>query len=135
MKRFILLLIITLVSLTACKEHKANIEALRLNNGEKWEANPETTEGFKNIQKELNAFEGSEISDFKALGKNLGKQTSYIIEHCSMKGEAHEQLHHVLLPVLDNISILRESKNKPESKQAVKNLNGILSTYPDYFNF
>lgn len=111
-----------------------NLE-LKLNNGEKWVANTETHEGLKSMDSIMQAFVNSNATDYLELGKQLSKQTSYIIEKCSMKGESHDQLHVVLVPMLDEISILKESNNAEASNVAVSRLEQLIQQYFKHFSF
>ncbi len=84
---------------------------LTFDNSNKWLVNLETHEGVKNMDSILKEFESENAKDYEELGDNLSKQTSYIIKNCTMTGESHDQLHVVLVPMLDEISVLRESNN------------------------
>jgi len=107
-------------------------EQLKLNNGEKWIANNETHEGVKNMDSIIKAFKTAKIRDYGLLGGTLSLQTSYIIEQCDMKGEPHDQLHVVLVPMLDDIAVLKDADiNK--SKLALENLEGLIKIYFNHF--
>lgn len=106
---------------------------LKFDNGEKWIANAETHEGIKHMDSIISAFKDSKSTDYKALGDDLSKQTSYVIKNCSMKGEPHDQLHIVLVPMLDEISILREQTNKMTSKAALNQLEQLIVAYFKHF--
>ena len=69
----------------------------------------------------------------KLLGEAISKQTSYIIKSCNMKGKAHDQLHLVLVPILEDVSELKESKDALKSKQIQNKLELRLQDYFKYF--
>lgn len=50
-----------------------------------------------------------------------------------MEGEPHDQLHVVLLPMLENISILRESNNLEQLHEAEQHLKTLIEAYYKYF--
>ena len=104
---------------------------LRLDNGKKWVVNDATQVGIIKMDSIINSFKSNKDEDFASLGNNLSKQTSFIIKNCDMTGEAHDQLHIVLVPILDEITILKESNNKQENKKALNNLEELID---DYFN-
>nr|WP_321228423.1 hypothetical protein [uncultured Psychroserpens sp.] len=106
---------------------------LKLDDGDKWLANLETHEGVKLMDSIITVFKKENKEDYVVLGDDLSKQTSYIIKNCSMKGEPHDQLHVVLVPMLDEISILREQTNAAESKAALDRLEQLISSYFKYF--
>lgn len=106
---------------------------LRLNNGGKWVANTETQIGIIKMDSILKAFKGSENNNYLNLGEDLSEQTSYIIKSCNMTGEAHDQLHVVLVPMLDEISVLKESNNKEEIERALSDLEVLIDEYFNHF--
>ncbi|MEP6793300.1 MAG: hypothetical protein ABJB16_03165 [Saprospiraceae bacterium] len=102
---------------------------LVLNNGLKWQANRETTEGIQNMQKRVDEYIANAGVDHKLLSENLEKEFSTIFEKCTMTGEAHTQLHNYLLPLRDRIGHLKE-KGDTES---VKSIQSYLAEYLNYF--
>lgn len=116
-------------------EHIAVLDTLQLkfDNGEQWVANIETHEGVEKMNSIISAFKNSKSTDYKALGDDLSKQTSYVIKNCSMKGEPHDQLHVVLVPMLDEISILREHTDNITSEAALHQLEQLIEAYFKYF--
>lgn len=102
---------------------------LILNNGLKWKANLETTEGIQNMQKQVDEYVAITVTDYKLLSENLTKEFSTILEKCTMTGEAHTQLHNYLLPLRDRISHFKE-KGDAES---LKNIQSYLAEYINYF--
>lgn len=105
-------------------------EKLSLNEGEKWKANSETIEG---IEAMLNTLNNDEIQSASELKKELMKSMGYIFKQCNMKGEAHEQLHHYILPLRNYVDELDEkelTKTELESKkQRIKEHLVLFSTY------
>lgn len=78
-------------------------------------------------------FKSNSNKDYFALVEALSEQTSTIIKKCSMKGEPHNQLHVVLAPMLDEISALKESKNKVTSQKVLQQLEGLIADYFKHF--
>ncbi len=107
--------------------------SLKLNGNKKWIANLETHEGIIKMDSIISAFKTDNGKDYKVLGKNLSKQTGYIIKHCSMKGEPHDQLHVVLIPMLDEISVLKEENNNKKTQFALENLERLITAYFKFF--
>ncbi len=148
MKTKCILIIFFLVSYSSCKKVTENnvtnsveTEAislldtltLRLNNGEKWIANTETQIGIIKMDSIITSFKSNKEDDFMELGQKLSKQTSFIIKSCDMTGVAHDQLHVVLVPMLDEISILKESEDAIESKKALVELESLIEAYFKHF--
>ncbi|MCK5206583.1 MAG: hypothetical protein KAQ79_01135, partial [Cyclobacteriaceae bacterium] len=59
--------------------------------------------------------------------------TQEIINKCSMKGEAHEQLHNVLVPMLSNVGNIKNAGDKATGKLNVKALNDALVMFFEHF--
>jgi hypothetical protein len=144
----ILIAIILVVSFSNCKRNDRKIITniletkeislldtltLKLNKGEKWIVNNETQVGVNKMDSIISAFKKEENKDYLKLGKDLSVQTGYIIRSCNMTGEAHDQLHVVLVPMLDEISTLKESENKKESKLALSELETLIAAYFNHF--
>src|SRR5690606_14851113 len=83
--------------------HKAGLipltDEVKLDNGEKWIANVETTEGIDNMLSIIEKEESKETSDYVALKGSLDKEFNVVLEKCTMTGESHDQLHNYLLPL------------------------------------
>lgn len=106
---------------------------LKLVNGEKWKANAETAIGMQQIESILKKFEDLKRRDYKNLAAILSKETSAIIKSCNMTGEAHDQLHLVLVPILDEIIKLKEDLTLADKNTAFKNIETMVDTYNQYF--
>lgn len=145
--KFIFLLVMSLIFLNCKKEIQKNTPStsvteeislldtlsLKLNNGDKWVVNKATQIGLNKMDSIINAFKTTKENDFMALGTSLSGQTSYIIKSCDMTGEAHDQLHVILVPMLDEIYVLKDSKDLEEMKNAVKNLEKLIGAYYKHF--
>ena len=144
----ILIVLVVIISISACNDKTKNTTSvntttqnislldtltLKLNNGEKWVANNETQIGIIKMDSIVNKFKTDGNEDYSSLGETLSKQTSFIIKSCNMTGDAHDQLHVVLVPMLDEISILKESINKEESKNALIELEDLIEGYFSHF--
>ncbi len=123
------------VKKTEDKEHDfQNLDLITLNNGKKWTANPETTQGIATMQEILNDFQAdSDLIAYEQLKTRLENQFTLIFQRCTMKGEAHEQLHNYLKPMIewfDGLVVL-------QNDERIKNLNMLkkhLLSYKNYFN-
>ncbi|WP_104734143.1 hypothetical protein [Hanstruepera ponticola] len=141
-----LIVVIGLLSFVGCKKEvktEANNTvddisivdtlSLKLNLSDKWLVNTETHEGVTKMNAIISDFKKSENTNYKTLGDSLSKQTSYIIKNCTMTGEPHDQLHVVLVPMLDEISMLRETENVSNATEALTNLQALIQTYFEHF--
>lgn len=144
MKKITVLSILLLFFITSCStekhkdEHTQSEEAsanhdahdlVQLNNGAKWIANIETTEGIENITQMIEAAQADPVSSVASLKENLLLEFTDILNKCTMKGESHEQLHNYLLPLKVQIENLNEAGKKEE----LGKIKSYLSTYKIYF--
>lgn len=144
-KMKLILFLLAIISIGSCqnKEDKASKEAVAvspisekytetvakvsLNKGELWKANPETTAGINAIRKIILGSSQEEIAS--VLKEKLNSEFTLIFKKCTMKGEAHNQLHNYLLPLKLKIDSLEDS-NKAEIK---KEIITYLDEYPLFF--
>ncbi|WP_442787177.1 hypothetical protein [Flavobacterium suncheonense] len=111
---------------TAAKPvHEA--KEVTLDNGQLWIANPETTEGIKNMQKIISERQQETTgSDLKAALEN---EFQMIFEKCTMKGEAHNQLHNYLLPLKMKLNQLDGTNDE----EVISEIDTYLKEYSNYF--
>ena len=136
-KTFHIQILLTAFLILGCKNDKISTsetviipEGLVLNNGKKWIANEETHLGMKRIDSIL---KNNTSSDGKILGDALSKETSYIIKSCDMKGEPHDQLHLVLVPILEEITDLKDVTEAKAFGNSVTHLKGLVKIYFQFF--
>jgi hypothetical protein len=124
---FILITIFGLASCSNKNEPNHQIETnVVLNNGERWEANPETTEGINNMINHIDEFQNQSSSDYMGLKGNLTTEFQTIFKKCTMKGEAHDQLHNYLIPLKKEIDQI--------SEQNIEQTRAYLKDYGKFFN-
>lgn len=94
---------------------------------EKWHADAPTNGGIAKLQEMVDAFDP--VAGVEALKGPLEKEFSLILERCTMRGEAHDQLHNYLLPLKARIDAL--DNGNPDS--TLSELESYLSSYWDRF--
>lgn len=113
-------------------DHGAEISTakVQLNNGQKWQANPETTDGIKRMQALCEGFSGQD-ADVADLANDL--QTAYqeIFDKCTLTGVAHDQLHNYLLPLGTHLKELAACTSG--CAELVGHIKEYLGTYTSYF--
>ena len=107
---------------------------LKLINNTKWQANKATQIGMHKIDSTVKKFKELKRRDFKNLGALLSKETSTIVKNCDMSGEAHDQLHLVLVPILDQVVLLKEDHELVAKNTALKNIENLIEAYYQFFN-
>ena len=113
--------------------HEAQADAVTLDNGEKWKANFATTKGILNMKDLIETVnEDNNLDDYRKLGENLQKEFQHIFQRCDMTGEAHNQLHNYLHPMLDWFKELKEG-DLNQCQSATSALKEHLEKYDSYF--
>lgn len=137
MNKGFLLLILVMPLLQSCGghgNHAGKSPEVQLDNGKRWLANPETTQGIANMVALLEKNESNldDSSIRKSFQKELEKEFQDIFKNCTMEGAGHEQLHNYLLPMKD----LFEGIGANDTEQRKRNYNLLkqhLSDYTKYF--
>lgn len=111
----------------AASEVNAALPKVDLDNGRRWKANPETTEGIANMQRILTGYDPV-AGDAAALKAELDEEFKLIFERCTMTGESHDQLHNYLIPIHHALADL--DGNDAMDRDAMATL---LARYSDYF--
>ncbi len=97
--------------------------SVKLNKGERWTANPETTQGVENMIAIVENFDRSK-GDYARLQNELMDEFKTILQKCTMDGEAHNEMHNYLLPLRDKIE-----------NASAANLDDIKSHLRAYYQF
>ncbi len=103
--------------------------AVSLDNGKKWVANPETTEGIEKMKMLTREAVAANRLPAKFVS-GLEQEFRTIFEKCTMTGEAHEQLHHYLVPLKKQLEKL---KRPGASEKETHTLLQYLDAYSRYF--
>ncbi|MCZ4409707.1 hypothetical protein O3Q51_12865 [Cryomorphaceae bacterium 1068] len=141
MKR-ILLISAALLLLASCTEPSKEVEQeievtevekpaapeVQLNNGERWVANQATVDGIKNLSVMVSQFDPS-VQSYDTLQSNLRDEFGLIFKNCTMKGEAHEQLHNYLLPLMELFGKL----TLEEKEDTLEEIKKHLARFDTYF--
>jgi len=106
---------------------------LKLNNGDLWMANAETTEGIQKMNQFVANFTDTEnMEAYPKLKLELEAEFGTIISKCTMTGEAHDQLHNYLLPMKPLFKDLA-ADDLATRKSGLEKLTNHLSEYSAYF--
>ncbi|MCB1042156.1 MAG: hypothetical protein KDC35_04425 [Acidobacteria bacterium] len=105
--------------LPALQDHS---HELHLNEGQKWTANQATHDGMIQLLALINQEDVPE-----SLQSDMDTVIKGIITQCDMTGEAHDQLHIVLVPIIEAVNAMNTSEATAE------HLNNIRHQLDQYF--
>ena len=115
------------------EQHHSKDSSLVLDNGKLWIANQETTTGVNNMIVLMNSFTDKDnVNAYNKLTENLKLEFTMIFEKCNMTGEAHNQLHHFLVPIKD-LFVELSSNDLNKCKESYSKLKKHLAVYKNYF--
>ncbi|MBD0850134.1 hypothetical protein [Maribacter arenosus] len=109
------------------------VNEIMLNNGLKWSANTETTDGVREMLILIEDNKTTTTVDYKNLGVALNNVKNMVVKECTMKGASHDNLHVWLHPLIDKIALLQKVENPEEGSQLTSSIQEHLEAYYDYF--
>lgn len=113
--------------------HEVSNNGLTRNNGAKWVVNDEMKPHVDRSEAILTEYVAAGNTNFESLAEYLKAQDDSLISSCTMKGEAHEELHKWLHPHLELVKALQETKDETEAAQLVSKLKHSFKLYREYF--
>jgi hypothetical protein len=108
-------------------------KTLKLNNGEKWKVVPKMMIPIRSMETDILSFSGTQQKEYKSLADKLKKGIAILTSSCTMKGEAHDELHKWLLPYIDTVERLSKSKNTTEGAKLIVELQSSIHLFNQYF--
>ncbi len=121
---------------TESEDHHSESSAIELNNGAKWTVVPDMMKYIRTMESDINQFSGTQttdLKDFQKMGAGLQKNIDLLTSNCTMEGKAHDELHKWLVPYIDLVSKLNESKNSNEAYTTFKELKVSFQAFNKYF--
>ena len=117
------------------KEHHHNDESeeIELNNGVKWNVDSNMIIHIRNMENDVISFAKIEKKDYKSLSEKLQSNIDLLTSKCTMKGKAHDELHKWLLPYIDLVKQLSESKDEIEAEKQFQKIEKSFITFNQYF--
>lgn len=110
-----------------------NPHDLILIDGEKWIIDEGMRVSIDSIELRMEAFNGVTLSDYEALSGDLAHHTKSVISNCTMKGQAHDELHKWLIPFIDLRKELIGITAVEDGVIIATELNNELNIFNTYF--
>lgn len=115
------------------EEHHHDDEPIVLDNGEKWKVDDNMMVHVQNMEIEINSFDSQNENDFAVLAKSINNHLDLLTGNCTMKGQAHDELHKWLLPFLDLSEEFSASQTIEEFTTNFKKIKTSFVTFNTYF--
>jgi hypothetical protein len=140
MKTFAYLLaafLLTFLVVSSCKnkpvEQRHN-HSLELNNGQKWKVVPEMMGIIHDMEVNLETHSTNADSlDYDGLGLKLQQGIDSLTQNCTMKGEAHDELHKWLVPYMELVEEFNAAEDELELNDLYQKLKESFIRFNTYF--
>ncbi|MAP80810.1 MAG: hypothetical protein CL526_06945 [Aequorivita sp.] len=109
------------------------LSEIQLDNGSKWIANAETTDGVVQMLSIVKSTKTTTVADFHDLAAQLNDVKNYIVKECTMKGPSHDNLHIFLYPLIEKINALGAISAVDEGTKIKRAIQENLTAYYNYF--
>lgn len=109
------------------------VNEIKLDNGNKWEANPETNEGVDTMLEMVKTSNPKTVDDYHALATKLNEEKNFVVKKCTMEGPSHDNLHVFLHPLIEKIDALGKVSTVDEGAEITTNIKENLAGYYNYF--
>lgn len=114
-------------------QHTNENTTIKLDNGKKWKVDENMLIHIRNMETDINSFIAMKQEDYKSLAKKLETNIDLLISNCSMKGNAHDELHKWLLPYIDMAAALSNATNEEEASKQFENIQSSLKKFNLFF--
>lgn len=109
------------------------VNEIKLDNGERWDANIETNEGVEKMQSLIQTSEKQSVEDYHALATDLNETKNFVVKKCTMEGPSHDNLHVFLHPLIEKIEALGKVSTVEEGSEITASIKENLDGYYKYF--
>jgi len=109
------------------------LKDIQLNNGIKWNANIETTQGVNRMLEEIKKSSPKTVEEYVSLANKLNTEKNMIVEKCTMEGKSHDNLHIFLHPLIEKINHLLKVTTMKDGMEITNSIVENLEAYTYYF--
>jgi hypothetical protein len=114
--------------------HHEDADSIVLNHNEKWKVESAMLAHIRHMEQDINAFEATGPKDYNVLATKLKTNIDLLTSSCTMTGQAHDELHKWLLPYIDTVESLANSKSEKEAAEVLETIKHSFQTFNKYFN-
>ena len=118
---------------SVAQEHAHGDEEIQLNQGQKWKVDAEMLSIIRAMENDVASFKGSELAEYISLSEKLKNNIDLLTSNCTMKGQAHDELHKWLLPYIDLVNAFSEAKNGADTEKLFQDVKNSFVTFNQYF--
>ena len=118
---------------SVAQAHAHGDEEIQLNQGQKWKVDAEMLSIIRTMENDVASFKGSELAEYISLSEKLKNNIDLLTSNCTMKGQAHDELHKWLLPYIDSVKELSEAKDETTASAQLLKVKNSFAQFNEYF--
>jgi len=107
---------------------------LTLNQGKKWKLDTETMNKMNQMNRKINDFSSSQLSDYRQLGKTIFRMAKTVLLDNSHQGQAYVELQSFFHNIEDNMHALMSASSVKEGEKQVTVLKQKFKKFYHYFH-
>lgn len=112
------------------EEHQhSESEAIQLNKGKKWKVDDNMMLHIRNMEKDAVNFDKEGDKNYSLLADKLKVNLDLLTSNCTMKAEAHDELHKWLVPYIELVGLF----SKEKSANQLIEIQHSFKTFNQYF--
>jgi len=119
--------------ISVIEESNFNPHDIELINGEKWKVDEGMMITTQLIANKVQTFDGKTMEEYKEYSTSLSNLISELTSNCTMKGQAHDELHKWLVPFIGLSKGLKKSEDIAELSKIDGELKSEIVVFGDYF--
>lgn len=100
---------------------------------QKWAIDEGMKLSIDSIEMRMTKFNGQTLEDYAYLSNDLAHHTKSVISSCTMKGQAHDELHKWLLPFIDLRKSIDSIEQVSEGDAIAEEIKSELAIFDTYF--
>ena len=131
MKNLILFFSLAFLVLSCGKKH--NDSPMVLDNGQKWTIISSMDVYLQEMEDLVVNFKGETLENHQNLAKELKENIDLLTSNCTMKGQAHDELHKWLIPYIGLVDDYSKADSKQLADEHFTKIKNSFEAYNKYF--
>ncbi|MGB1103389.1 MAG: hypothetical protein ACPG21_07160 [Crocinitomicaceae bacterium] len=118
---------------TSITDPTRNTYNIELIDSRRWKVNGEMMVHIRNLEADMDTFSAAEEKDYAAIAKTLKSHIGSLTKSCTMKGQAHDELHKWLLPFIDLVNALKNAEADADHASMYVAIEDSMDEFNMYF--
>ena len=115
------------------EKHHHEEEAIVLNEGKKWKVDDNMLTFIRNMEAGINDFEDNSERDYPRLANSIDENIRELTSNCTMKGQAHDELHKWLIPFIELSEQFDAATELEDQEKIYEEFQASFEVFNTYF--